>query len=96
MKTYMLYLKNAKGEYEPTAIGCFKELIPLAFGHIAKFECLEKQSSWFYPLGLTQGINFVSYHDSNLGYHPLPEESTRGNQGIVETSVQETMLHPCL
>lgn len=42
MKTYMLYLKNSKGEYEPTAIGCFKELIPLAFGHIAKFECLGK------------------------------------------------------
>ena len=42
MKTYMPYVKNAKGEYEPTAIGYFKELIPLAFGHIAKFECLGK------------------------------------------------------
>ena len=42
MNKYMLYLKNEKGEYEPTAIGYFKELIPLAFGHIAKFECLGK------------------------------------------------------
>ena len=42
MKTYMLYLKNAKGEYEPTAIGYFKELISLAFGLIVKFECLGK------------------------------------------------------
>lgn len=42
MNKYMLYLKNEKGEYEPTAIGYFKELIPLAFGHIARFECLGK------------------------------------------------------
>lgn len=40
MKTYMLYLKNEKGEYEPTAIGYFKDLVPMAFGHIAMFQCL--------------------------------------------------------
>lgn len=40
MKTYLLYLKNEKGEYEPNAIGYFKELLPLAFGHIAMFQCL--------------------------------------------------------
>ena len=42
MKKYMLYLKNEKGEYEPTAIGYFKELVPLAFGHTAMFQCLGK------------------------------------------------------
>lgn len=42
MKKYMLYLKNEKGEYEPTAIGYFKDLVPLAFGHTAMFQCLGK------------------------------------------------------
>lgn len=42
MKKYMLYLKNGKGEYEPTAIGYFKDLVPLAFGHTAMFQCLGK------------------------------------------------------
>ena len=42
MKKYMLYIKNAKGVYEPTAIGCFKDLVPLAFGHTAMFQCLGK------------------------------------------------------
>lgn len=42
MKKYMLYIKNEKGVYEPTAIGCFKDLVPLAFGHTAMFQCLGK------------------------------------------------------
>lgn len=42
MKKYLLYIKNAMGIYEPTAIGYFKDLLPLAFGHTARFECLGK------------------------------------------------------
>lgn len=42
MKKYMLYLKNENGEYVPHAIGYFKELVPLSFGHIAMFHCLGK------------------------------------------------------
>lgn len=39
-KKYLLYLKNEKGEYEPTAIGYFKDLVPMSFGKTARFECL--------------------------------------------------------
>lgn len=42
MNMYMLYLKNKKGEYEPTAIGSFKDLLPLSFGHTAMWQCLGK------------------------------------------------------
>lgn len=42
MKKYILYLKNEKGEYVPHAIGYFKELVPLSFGHRAMFQCLGK------------------------------------------------------
>lgn len=42
MKKYLLYIKNEKGIYEETAIGYFKDLLPLAFGHTARFECLGK------------------------------------------------------
>ena len=37
MKKYLLYLKNGKGEYEPTAIGYFKYLVPLSVGKTASF-----------------------------------------------------------
>ena len=40
MKTYILYLKNGAGKYEPTAMGCFKALVPLSFGKTAMFVCL--------------------------------------------------------
>lgn len=40
---YILYLKNAKGVYEPTAIGYFKDLVPLAFGHTAWIKSLGKE-----------------------------------------------------
>ena len=36
MKKFLLYIKNEKGIYEETAIGYFKDLLPLSFG----FECL--------------------------------------------------------
>lgn len=42
MKKYLLYIKNEKGEYEPTAIGYFKDLVPMSFGKTAMFECLGK------------------------------------------------------
>lgn len=42
MKKYLLYIKNEKGIYEETAIGYFKDLVPLSFGHTARFECLGK------------------------------------------------------
>ena len=42
MKKYLLYLKNEKGIYEETAIGYFKDLVPLSFGKTARFECLGK------------------------------------------------------
>ena len=40
---YILYLKNAKGVYEPTAIGYFNDLVPLAFGHTAWIKSLGKE-----------------------------------------------------
>ena len=40
MKTYILYVKNEQGKYEPSAMGCFKALLPLSFGHTAMFVCL--------------------------------------------------------
>ena len=40
MKKYLLYIKNESGVYEPTAIGYFKDLVPMSFGHTARFECL--------------------------------------------------------
>ena len=42
MKKYLLSIKNEKGVYEEIAIGYFKDLLPLAFGHTARFECLGK------------------------------------------------------